>query len=486
MNDNDKKVLNHLKNHSIVTRRDFVSHGLLGGLSFTFVPSVLSSLYSNSVQALECQAASDGLASKLPILIIDLAGGGNIPGSNVMVGKTGGQMDYINDYATLGLPNNMHPRNAGQVNTELGLHFHSDSSVLRGIQSTASATVRGKVDGGVFCAASNDDTNNNPHNPSYWLAKAGAVGSLTNLAGTRNSESGGNSIVPQMSFEASLKPVTLNRPEDALALVNIGRLGQVFGQAKTEKIMKSIERLSEAQIRSFNNRALPDQIKDLVSCGYIQSQDVLTKFSANAVNASLDTMVTQSFNNLNDGEQRRFATMAKLLLDGYVGVATVEMGGFDYHTNDRAAGEQRDLALGSLIGRVLTLASLKRKNIMIYVFTDGGVSAQGMIDNSQNGRGKIGWTGDSSQRSSSFMLIYRDQGRATLRTANKRQLGSFMDNGAVNTNATLLSNSVVNLNKTIVANYLALTGEESKLTDVVGDNIFGGSLDQFLFFNKII
>lgn len=486
MSDNDKKVLNHLKNHSIVTRRDFLSHGLLGGMSYAFVPSVLSSLYSNSVRALECQAASDELASKLPILIIDLAGGGNIPGSNVMVGKAGGQSDYINDYSTLGLPNNMHPKNAGQINSELGLQFHSDSSILRGIQSTTSTTVRSKVDGGVFCAASNDDTSNNPHNPSYWLAKAGAVGSLANIGGTRNNESGGNSIIPQMSFEASLKPVTLNRPEDALALVNIGRLGQVFGQAKTEKIMKSIERLSETQIRSLNSKALPDQIKDLVSCGYIQSQDVLTKFSANAVNPALDTMVTQSFNNLNDGDQRKFATMSKLLLDGYLGVATVELGGFDYHTNERATGELRDLNLGALIGRVLTLASLKRKNIMIYVFTDGGVSAQGMIDNTANGRGKIGWTGDSSQRSSSFMLVYRDLGRATLRTANKRQIGSFLDNGAVNINATILSNSVVNLNKTVVANYLSLIGEESKISDIVGDNIFGNSINQFLFFNKII
>lgn len=486
MKEQDKKILKSLENHSLVTRRDFVSHGLLGGLSFAFVPSVLSTLYSNSVHALECQSANDALASKLPILIIDLAGGGNIPGSNIMVGKAGGQLDFISNYSTLGLPNDMHPRNAGQINSELGLSFHRDSSILRGIQSTSSATVRGKVDGGIFCAASNDDTNNNPHNPSFWLAKAGAMGSLANLAGTRNSDSGGNSIVPQMSFEASLKPVTINRPEDALALVNIGRLGQVFGQAKTEKIMKSIERLSETQIRSFNAKALPDQIKDLVSCGYIQSQDALTKFSANAVNPTMDTNVTQAFNNLNDGDQRKFATMSKLLLDGYLGVATVEMGGFDYHTNDRAVGERRDLLLGSLIGRVITLAALKRKNIMIYVFTDGGVSAQGMIDNSQDGRGKIGWTGDSSQRSSSFMLVYRDQGRASLRTPGKRQLGSFLDNGAVNTNATLISNSVVNLNKTVVANYLALIGDEAKLPDIVGDNIFGGSLDQYLFFNKII
>ena len=141
---------------------------------------------------------------------------------------------------------------------------------------------------------------------------------------------------------------------------------------------------------------------------------MVTRFSANNVNAALDPLVTQSFNNLNDGDQRKFATMAKLILDGYIGVGTIEMGGFDYHTSDRSTGENRDTNLGSLIGRVLTLASLKQKDIMIYVFTDGGVSAGTAIDSSAAGRGKFVWTGDSGQRSSSYMLLYRHAGRAEL------------------------------------------------------------------------
>ncbi len=482
---NKKNKLDHLNNHALYSRRDFVSHGLVSGLSFAFVPSLLSMLYSNSAKAIECQASSIGGTNRIPILIIDLAGGGNIPGSNVMVGKAGNQMDFINSYETLGLPSAMHPKNSGQINTDLGLAFHGDSAILRGISSTTAAGTRAKLDGGIFCGISNDDTGNNPHNPAYWLAKAGAVGELATIAGTRNSDSGGNSIAPMESIVQSLKPVTLNRPQDALNLINIGRLGTLFGQAKSEKIMKSIERLSETQIRSFSNKSLPLQIKDLVSCGYIQSQDVLNKYSAAAIDPTLDTAVTQTFNNLNDGNQRKVATMAKLILDGHIGVATVELGGFDYHTNDRATGEGRDLDLGSLMGRVFQLASLKRKNIMIYVFTDGGVSAGNTVDNSGNGRGKLVWAGDSSQRSSSFMMVYRDAGRATLRKTNRRQIGSFKDNGTVDGNASLISNSVMNLNKTVVANYLSLSGQESKIVDVVGDNIFGGSIDDYLFFNKI-
>ena len=81
-------------------------------------------------------------------------------------------------------------------------------------------------------------------------------------------------------------------------------------------------------------------------------------------------------------------------------------------------------------------------------------------------------------------LLYKNSGRATLRTG-KRQIGGFKPGGSVDNFAATTSNSVINLNKAFVANYLALHGQEGTLADVVGDNPFGASLDQFLFFNKI-
>lgn len=486
----DKKMksdapLKH-ENHDLKSRRDFLSQGFLAGVGFTLVPSLLSTIYSNAANALECGFGEQVAVSRVPVIIFDLSGGANLIGSNVMVGKAGGQQDYLASYESLGLPADMHPKNAGQTNNEMGLMFHNDSAILRGIQGAAAATTRAKVEGGVFCAASNDDTQNNPHNPMYWLARAGVTGDLTPMAGTVNSPSGGNSISPQSSLIATLKPVTLNTPQDALGLVNIGRLGTLYGSEKAQKVLKSIENLSAQKMKQLSSKALPDQIKDLVSCGYIQSQDLLNKFSTTAVDPSQDALVRQVFPQMaTNGDQRKTATMAKLILDGFVGVGTVEKGGFDYHDNSRATGETRDFEIGTMIGKVLELAALKKKDILIYVYTDGGVSAGDTIDSSANGRGKMVWTGDSSQRSSSFMLLYRNAGKPTLRNANMRQIGSFKDNGAVNTTATLTSNSVTNLSKALVANYLSLTGKESTLANVVGDNPFGSNLNNYLFFNKI-
>jgi len=483
---NDKNLLKHLEGHQLKTRRDFISHGLMAGMATVMAPTLLSALKINSAYALDCGPASSTIVNGIPILIFDLAGGSNIPGSNVIVGKAGGQLDFMTSYETLGLPQDMHPKNSGQINTELGLAFHADSGILRGILGTTAATTRAKVDGGVFCAISNDDTQNNPHNPAYWLTKAGAVGDISQLTGTENTESGGNSAIPPSSLIPTLKPVVINSPKDALNLINIGRLGTLFGTDKSTKLLKAIENMSADRVAKFDRRSLPDQIKELVNCGYIQSKDALNRFLPQNIDPTLDTNVTAAFNNLNDGNQRKTATIAKMVLDGHIGVGTITIGGCDYHTDERSTGEAKDFQIGDLIGRALELAARKQKDILIYVVTDGGVSSNMKIDASAGGRGKLGWGGDNGIRSASFMLYYRNSGRATLRQNNTRQIGAFKDSANIDATASLISNSVTNLSKAIVANYLALSGKEGTLADVVGDNPFGSNLDKYLIFNKSV
>jgi hypothetical protein len=476
-----------LEGHKLVNRRDFLSHGMMAGFGAVMLPTLLSSLTMNSAMAVDCGSGmGTALANGIPILIFDLAGGSNIAGSNVMVGMTGGQLDYLPSYKTLGLPDTMSPKNSGQTSNDLGLQFHADSAILRGIQSTSTAPTRAKVDGAVFCTASNDDTSNNPHNPIYWLTQAGAVGDLTAMAGTQGSDSGGNSAVPVASLIPTMKPVIINTPKDALNLVNIGKLGTLFGPDKSTKVLKAIQNMSATKVAQFNRRSLPDQLKDLINCGYIKSQDALNRFLPSAIDPTLDTQVTSTFNNLNDGDQRKTATITKLILDGHIGVGTITLGGYDYHSDNRSDGEGKDFIVGDLIGRVLELAAKKQKDIFIYVVTDGAVSSNGKIDDTTAGRGKLGWGGDSGQRGSTFFLYYRQAGKATLRVPGKRQIGAFKSNESVDLTASLTSNNVTNLAKAVVGNYLALSGKETTLETVVGDNPFGNNLNDYIIFNKSI
>ena len=66
------------------------------------------------------------------------------------------------------------------------------------------------VNGAVIPARSENDTGNNPHNPMYGIARAGADGSILTIAGSENSPSGGNSTEPVMLMNPELQPTKVD------------------------------------------------------------------------------------------------------------------------------------------------------------------------------------------------------------------------------------------------------------------------------------
>jgi len=468
-----------------ITRRDMLAQGLLGSAAYVMMPSILSVIANNEAfAAAACTAASPG-ARMTPFLIFDLVGGGNIAGSNVMVGKRGGQSDFIASYSTLGLPDAMHPKLAGQTNNEMGLVFHSDSAILRGIQSTTTSGTRANIDGAVFCTASVDDTANNPHNPIYWINKAGAQGRLVSLVGNKSSQSGGNSLAPPSSIVAASQPVTIRSSNDARSIVSPGKIATLLSPKDVERVMRATQAMSEAKLAKFQALAVSDQVKTLIDCGYIQGTEMVLKFTPDAVDPTKDGICTAVFNNIaGNATVNQVATIAKLLVDGNAGGGTVQLGGFDYHSGNRADGEEADQALGALIGQCMEYAARKGQDLMIYVFTDGGVASNGNVDATTGGRGKLSWQGDNSQGSSSFTLVYKKDGKPGIRNG-RRQIGAFNDTGGVDSQAAKTSTSVETLAKAVVANYLALHGQEGTFAKVIGDDPFGSELDNHLAFTKL-
>ena len=224
-----------------VTRRQFVAQGFMTGSAYTIGGGVLS-LFSNPREALgalstdldnllvdPCRIATDG-AGKIPFICFDLAGGANISGSNVLVGQSGGQSDFLSTagYRKMGLPGDMVPGlndpTSGQpyANFDLGLGFHLDSAFRRGMMASLSTGREANINGAVIPARSDNDTSNNPHNPMYGIARAGADGSILTLAGSENTDSGGNSMLPAALYDAELRPTKVDRPSDVVNLVNTG------------------------------------------------------------------------------------------------------------------------------------------------------------------------------------------------------------------------------------------------------------------------
>ncbi|WLQ16971.1 hypothetical protein O5O45_13715 [Hahella aquimaris] len=502
-----------------VTRRDFIAQGFLAGAGTMFGTSILG-LFANPREAhaalssdLESLKSSCGIAvqgaGKIPFICFDLAGGANISGSNVLVGQQGGQLDFLSTagYSKLGLPGDMTPAigsspgvPGGFVSQELGLAFHSDSAFLRGILEKTQAATRGFVNGAVIPARSDNDTGNNPHNPMYGIYNAGADGSLVSLIGSSSSDSGGNSMAPAMLMNPKIRPTKVDRPSDVTGLVDVGDLVGLLDQSDAVAVMEAIYRISDKKTGVVTT---DEVVKKLVDCGYLKSADLADRFGNPAsLNPALDTTIvgpsgifTQAeFDS--DGEFRKTASVMKMVLNGYAGAGTITMGGFDYHTGERATGERRDLRAGRCMGACLEYAARLGMPLMMYVFSDGSLASNGRIDSSVDGRGKGEWTGDNSSTAASFFLVYNPNGRPALmgstteQQERHRQIGHMRADASVETSSSPAANNVNLLVNTVVLNYMALHGEQSQFASTKGFEQHGlgssSDLDRLTAFQPIV
>jgi hypothetical protein len=509
-----------------VTRRDFVSQGFMSGSAFALGGGALS-LFTNPREALAALSGdldldgcgiSLGGANKIPFICFDLAGGANISGSNVLVGQEGGQMDFLSTsgYSKLGLPGDMVPglndaNGLPYANTDFGLAFHSDSAFKRGMELSmrGNAPLRGtQLNGAIIPARSDNDTGNNPHNPLYGIAKTGSFGSILTLAGTENSMSGGNSMIPLMMNDPALQPTKIDRPGDVVGLVDTGELVGILSARDATAVLESAYRISE---QKMGIAAPATEEYDLVRCGYMKAASIADRFGGVPLDPGLDPMIVDQpgvpgtgiftnaefFGGGRDGREfQKTASVMKLIMNGFAGAAVIEMGGYDYHGGARAEGEVKDFRAGRCMGACIEYAARVGVPLMMYVFSDGSLSSNGAIDNSNDGRGKGEWVSDNSSTAAGFFMVFDPAGRAVLRTsagktaAQHQQIGYFDANGSVVRGATPAANNVNLLVNTVLLNYMALHGvaEEGRFENVFPNHGLGNATarDALVAFEPIV
>ncbi len=487
-----------------VTRRQFVAQGFMTGAAYTVGGGALGMLSANAMAALSpdiddlrlntCRI-TDG-AGKIPFICFDLAGGANISGSNVLVGQSGGQSDFLSTagYEKMGLPGDMVPgltdvNGNPFANFDLGLGFHFDSAFRRGIMASLTPGTEANINGAVIPARSDNDTGNNPHNPMAGIALAGSKGSILTLAGSENTESGGNSMAPAMLYNPELRPTKVDRPSDVVNLVDTGDLVGILSKADATAVMESIYRLSDQKMGRVDTLVAEDAaIKQSVRCGYVKAAHIAEEFGGVPIDPLLDTDIVADDTSaifttaeFTDGsrsarEFQKTASVMKLVMNGFAGAGCVEMGGYDYHGGARAEGEVKDFRAGRCMGAVLEYAARLGKPVMMYVFSDGSLSSNGTIDNSTEGRGKGEWTSDNSSTAAGFFLVYNPTRRPILLggtpdvQANHQQIGAMNAAGSVMRAATPMANNVNQLANAVILNYMALHGEQGQFNTLLDPN----------------
>lgn len=506
------------------TRREFLAQGfllgsasVLGGATLALGPGRARATLSPELLPLvaQCGIATQG-AGKVPFICFDLAGGSSQAGSNVLVGQRGGQLDFLSTagYERQGLPGDMVPPIVNPatgtndfVDQSLGLAFHSDSAFLRGIMSKVSPATAANTNGAVIPARSDNDTGNNPHNPMYGIARAGADGSLLTLIGSQNSDSGGNSMAPARLVDLTIRPTKVDRPSDVTGLVDVGDLVSVLSQEDAVAVMESIYRISSRKMSDMDTGqtiTTAEVIKDLVRCGYLKSADLADRFgNPSTLDPAGDPEIVgpagifSDFEfNAGDRSAREFqktASVMKMVINGFAGAGTVEMGGYDYHGGRRAEGEVKDFRAGQCMGACLEYAALRGVPLMLYVMSDGSLSSNGAIDDTVDGRGKGEWSSDNSSTAATFFLVYNPSRRPTLiggsvdEQARHQQIGYMRPDGSVETAATPAAGNVNMLAETVILNYMALHGENGNFTGLFGGNLGNAAMqDSLTAFEPIV
>lgn len=513
------------------TRREFIAQGFMAGTGTVLGTSFLGMLpgsahgdlpadLEQAIEDLEC-GFGGGDEFRIPFISFDLAGGANIAGSNVLVGQED-QMDFLgtDGYRKQGLRADEAPNtsNSGDTVDEfLGLRFHTNSAMLAGIRDTLSADAAANVDGIVIPARSQNDTGNNPHNPMYAIYAAGARGTQADLIGSRNSDSGANSMAPAdfMSFVgAEVRPAKVDNENDVMGFQDVGKLATLLPDNDNRlHVMRGIYRMSDRKLSAAGlatgfGSTEDAEIKRRLRCAYLKSASLADGAEPATLNPITDPAILDIFSGLGLESDREFvktASVMKMVLDlqQKAAAGTISMGGYDYHTGDRVTGEDRDLRAGRCMGAVLEYAHQQGLPVCLYVYSDGSVFSNGMED-PMNGR--LVWTGDNQQTAASFMLVYNPSGRTGIvRDTARRQIGSMSNGGDVNTSSSAAANNVGNLVQTVLLNYLALHGLEDQLQTVLthpsesmlnivsnvgllgtGDPLDAALMDQHLRFGNIV
>jgi len=496
-----------------VTRREMIARGFMTGPAVIAAPSILAMMFgaekaramSADLEAMKLPCGIIGGAGKIPFIAFDLSGGWNSVGSEILGGQVG-QLDFLTTagYAKQGLPGEMTPNspNAASatnnfINQEFGTAWHSDGAILRGMQASTQVTTRANVNGFPIAARSENDTSNNPHNPMYGINRVGADGELLTLIGSQNSDSGGNSIAPPAMMNPAVRPTKVDRASDVTGLVDTGELSTLFTNSDDAiAVLESMTRLSHRKtdlVQTKLSMQAEADLQKLVKCGYVKSTYLADTFrSPDALNPDLDPHIVMQTNPAKpqpagitpiftaaeyagDNEFRKTAAIMKMVLNGFAGAGTINMGGYDYHGQGRDTAEIRNFRAGRCIGACLEYAARKQIPLMIYAFSDGSLSANGVRNMTVNGRGKLDWASDNQSTAAPFVLVYNPTRRPVLRDLTRTQLGKWSGSGDVQTTAFVGANAVNLLVETVILNYMALHGEEGQFTTKFPSNGLGGT-----------
>jgi hypothetical protein len=441
------------------TRREFLAHGLIPFVASTFLPnpfnliknfSLLDSAYGNTKN---CNSSS-GTHSWIPVVQIDLAGGAALM-ANFIPKDQGGQM--LPSHNRMGLGKT--PSVASHFG---GASFYTQSGILAGITAQATEAIRNRTSMFGVCVQSADDRNSNLMAINGVLQKLGVNGSSMPHTGNVNSSTAGHHQPALMSVEGPL--VVSNFTTLTSALNFTGSLNSLSSNQK-EKLVKLTEVLNSSQSQVLAEQAQTALLHEITSCAAQKTTEVVTTGSSLVdprPNTDFQRIWGINANTPTNNQSLIFAGLVFNTLKKQSGSCTIQLGGYDYHGQTRAASDQRDNDAGQLIGRVLSSAQALNTPVFIIVTSDGSVGS------AQSDTAGGGFTSDRGPAGVLYSFIFDPQKQHRLKA---NQLGHF-ETGQLASENSLVGGSTERAMAGILINYLALHNRVGDLEKVLGQRLF--------------
>lgn len=452
-----------------ITRRELLSSGMLSFTASMTLPTLAGMLLPQRAFAAECAVSSTQASALSAFVTLNLSGGASLA-SNFVPMDRGNQP--LSSYNKMGLGNGAVP-----VQREFGnVPFAGAgiSKLITELKAAATASTLAKTAFVAIPVRSRDDFNGNPFDASGMVAKAGLLGNELPNLGTRNSDTG----ISQMY--AKVKPPTplvVGNFNDLNGALNLGATGALSSLDDNQKLslVRLVNSLSSSQVEKVHSYSGGRMLANLVECATGKNVEI-----AGAEKPSVDVRQEAGLApvwgvqaNTGTGDRNVvFGSMINAGLMGIAGTVNLEMGGYDYHNNTRATGDQQDGLAGQVIGKILESAAVLNKKVFIYVTSDGACNSPVSEDRAAP------WTSDRGSAGIAFIIAFDPAGRPA---TSGFQIGWFTDGQAADDQFVTGGNPEL-ASAAAFANYLQFNKRTDLITPVIGSTFNASQLSQVIKF----
>lgn len=444
-----------------VTRREFLNSGLIAFSGMMFAPSITSLFTKHNIAHAAESCAAAGGPSLAPFVNLNLSGGAALM-ANLVPMDAGGQP--LPSYSIMGLGRTPTFRDAFANNAKWN-GTGNGSGILRGIQSAASNSILNRSVAFTICSRSSDDSGTNPMNIAGLVTNAGLVGEKLANLGSRDSDTG---VRHKAAFGVT-PPAPLRVRDVNDVIDSIGFSGQLSNLNTNQqlRLAKMIKNLSDRQARELASLSGGENLKNLVACA--TGTNIA---NVQAGTAGIDPRQNNALSSIwdfNERSDRAYGAMVSNALNGNAGAVCLEMGGYDYHGQNRTNTDQKDFNAGVVIGKTLATADNLNQKVFIHVTTDGSVS-------SVNSSGPSNFRGDRGGASTQIIIMFDPSGAP--QSIGSHQIGNFTAGQAVD-EKTIVGNVEAGAAAAFV-NWAKFSGQVDLIQKVLPGIFTPAQIDQLL------